>query len=45
MMFISWTEQHDSVIYPDEPGNITAIAGIIGVSVKEVQDAIKNKNT
>jgi len=40
MMFISWTEQHDSVIDPNEPGNLEAMASIIGVTVEDVWAAV-----
>lgn len=41
MMSIAWTERHTSLIYPDEPGNIKAMADCIGVSDYAVKIAIQ----
>ena len=40
MMFICWYERHTSVIYPNEPRNIEAMANIIGTPVENVHNAI-----
>lgn len=40
MVFIAWYERQDSLIYPDEPGNIESMANIIGVSKESVIAAV-----
>lgn len=42
MMFIAWSERHNSVIDPNEPGNLKTMANIIGVTVEEVKSAVKS---
>ena len=41
MMFIGWRVRMDSVIYPDEPGNLKAMADFIGVDVAVVKIAVQ----